>query len=161
MPSPRIVGRQRWSDLSGDFLANLIANLVGFVGNLLEQLLGIQSVEPDQLLALPQKPITTIPAGLYDLTPVNYYGTVVTHGYVSQPATQLIRLVDAQNGFNVTGSGIVAVIDTGVDINHPVLAPVLLPGYDFTRNQPGASEWLDVPQLQDGKQQRLSRQSSR
>jgi subtilisin family serine protease len=24
---------------------------------------------------------------------------------------------------------------------------VLLPGYDFTRNQPGASEWLDVPQL--------------
>jgi subtilisin family serine protease len=26
---------------------------------------------------------------------------------------------------------------------------VLLPGYDFTRNQPGASEFLDVPQLQD------------
>jgi subtilisin family serine protease len=127
---------------------NLIANLLGFVGNLLEQLLGIQSIEPDQLLGLPQKPITTIPAGLYDLTPVNYYGTVVIHGYVSQPATQLIRLVDAQNGFSVTGSGIVAVIDTGVDINHPVLAPVLLPGYDFTRNQPGASEWLDVPQLQ-------------
>jgi subtilisin family serine protease len=129
---------------------NLIANLLGFVGNLLESLLGIESVEADQLLALPQKPISTIPAGLYDLTPVNYYGTVVIHGYVAQPATQIIRLADAQNGFGVSGSGIVAVIDTGVDVNHPVLYPVLLPGYDFTRNQPGASEWLDVPQLENG-----------
>jgi subtilisin family serine protease len=129
---------------------NLIANLLGFVGNLLESLLGIESVEADQLLGLPQKPITTIPAGLYDLTPVNYYGTVVIHGYVAQPATQIIRLADAQNGFGISGSGIVAVIDTGVDVNHPVLYPVLLPGYDFTRNQPGASEWLDVPQLENG-----------
>jgi subtilisin family serine protease len=127
---------------------NLISNLLSFVGNLLEQLLGIESVEADRLLSMPQKPIATIPSGLYDTTPVNYYGTVVTHGYAAQPATQIIRLIDAQNGFNVTGSGIVAVIDTGVDTTHPVLAPVLLPGYDFTRNQPGASEWLDVPQLQ-------------
>jgi len=44
----------------------------------------------------------------------------------------------------------VAVIDTGVDINHPVLTSVLLPGYDFTRNQPGASEWLDVTGMQSG-----------
>jgi subtilisin family serine protease len=44
----------------------------------------------------------------------------------------------------------VAVIDTGVDTSHPVLYPVLLPGYDFTRNQPGASEWLDVPTLPNG-----------
>ena len=129
---------------------NLISNLLGFVGNLLEQLLGIESVEPDQLLPLPQASITTVPASLYNLTPVNYYGTVVPQGYVSQPATQIIRLVDAQNGFNVTGTGIVAVIDTGVDTTHPVLYPVLLPGYDFTRNQAGASEWLDVPQLQGG-----------
>lgn len=127
---------------------NLISNLLSFVGNLLEQLLGIESVEADRLLSMPQKPIATIPSGLYDTAPVNYYGTVVTHGYAAQPATQIIRLIDAQNGFNVTGSGIVAVIDTGVDTTHPVLAPVLLPGYDFTRNQPGASEWLDVPQLQ-------------
>jgi subtilisin family serine protease len=129
---------------------NLIANLLGFVGNLLEQLLGIQSVEADHLLALPQRTINTIPPGLYDTAPVNYYGTVVTHGYAAQRATQIIRLTDAQNGFNIAGSGIVAVIDTGVDVTHPVLTPVLLPGYDFTRNQPGASEWLDVPELQDG-----------
>jgi subtilisin family serine protease len=129
---------------------NLIQNLLGFLGNLLEELLGIQSVEADRLLPLPQKPINSIPAGLYDNAPVNYYGTIVTHGYATQPAAQIIRLTDAQNGFNLSGSGIVAVIDTGVDVNHPVLYPVLLPGYDFTRNQPGASEWLDVPQLQNG-----------
>lgn len=129
---------------------NLITNLLGFLGNLLEQLLGIQSVEADRLLPLPQKPINTIPYGLYDTSPVNYYGTVVTHGYAAQPAAQIIRLTDAQNGFNVAGTGIVAVIDTGVDVNHPVLSPILLQGYDFTRNQPGASEWLDVPQLQNG-----------
>src|SRR5580700_3580581 len=129
---------------------NLISNLLGFIGNLLEELLGIESVEADQLLALPQRPINTIPPGLYDTAPVNYYGTVVTHGYAAQPAAQIIRLTDAQNGFKVAGSGIVAVIDTGVDVTHPVLSPVLLEGYDFTRNQPGASEWLDVPQLQNG-----------
>jgi subtilisin family serine protease len=127
---------------------NLIQDLLSLVGNLLEELLGIQSVEADRLLALPQRPITSVPGSLYNLAPVNYYGTPVPQGYVSQPATQLIRLVDAQQGFNVTGTGIVAVIDTGVDTTHPVLYPVLLPGYDFTRNQPGASEWLDVPGLQ-------------
>jgi subtilisin family serine protease len=129
---------------------NLISNLLNGTINLLESLLGIKSIEADQLLPIPQKPISNIPAGLNDRTPVNYYGTLVWHGYAAQPAAQIIRLSDAQNGFNIGGSGIVAVIDTGVDTSHPVLQPVLLPGYDFTRNQPGASEWLDVPQLQNG-----------
>jgi len=129
---------------------NLITNLLNGTLNLLESLLGIKSIEPDQLLPIPQKPISNIPPGLNDRTPVNYYGTLVWHGYAAQPAAQIIRLSDAQNGFNIGGSGIVAVIDTGVDTSHPVLQPVLLPGYDFTRNQPGASEWLDIPQLQNG-----------
>jgi subtilisin family serine protease len=129
---------------------NLIANLLNGVVNLLESLLGIQSVEPDQLLPVPHPSINTIPSGLYDKAPVNYYGSVVWHGYATQPATQIIRLVDAQNGFRISGTGIVAVIDTGVDVNHPVLQSVLLPGYDFTRNQPGASEWLDVSGMQNG-----------
>ena len=128
---------------------NLIANLLNGVVNFLEALLGIQSVEPDQLLPVPHPPINNIPSGLHDRTPVNYYGTVVWHGYASQPAAHIIRLIDAQQGFNVSGTGIVAVIDTGVDTNHPVLVPVLLPGYDFTRNQTGASEWLDVPELRN------------
>jgi subtilisin family serine protease len=127
---------------------NLVTNLLNGTLNLLETLLGIKSIEPDRLLPIPQKPISSIPAGLNDQTPVNYYGTLVWHGYAAQPAAQIIRLADAQNGFNISGTGIVAVIDTGVDTSHPVLVPVLLPGYDFTRNQPGASEWLDVPQLQ-------------
>jgi subtilisin family serine protease len=129
---------------------NLITNLLNGTLNLLESLLGIKSIESDQLLPIPLKPISNFPPGLNDRTPVNYYGTLVWHGYAAQPAAQIIRLTDAQNGFNVSDTGIVAVIDTGVDTSHPVLQPVLLPGYDFTRNQAGASEWLDVPQLQNG-----------
>jgi hypothetical protein len=129
---------------------NLLANLVNGALNLVESLLGIVSVEADRLLPIPQRPLPSIPSGLYDTAPVNYYGTIVWHGYAAQPAAQIIRLQDAQNGFRIGGTGIVAVIDTGVDVNHPVLQAVLLPGYDFTRNQPGASEWLDVSEFQNG-----------
>jgi thermitase len=126
---------------------NLLVNLVNGTLNLLESLLGIVSVEADRVLPIPQRPLPSIPSGLYDTAPVNYYGTIVWHGYAAQPAGQIIRLQDAQNGFRISGTGVVAVIDTGVDVNHPVLKAVLLPGYDFTRNKPGASEWLDVSSL--------------
>ncbi len=129
---------------------NLLVNLLNGVGSLLQALLGIQSVEPDQVLPLPQVRLQQAPTGLSDTAPVNYYGSVVWHGYAAQPATYIIRLRDAQGGFGVAGKGIVAVIDTGVDPNHPALAPVLLQGYDFTRNQPGASEWADVAGLPNG-----------
>jgi subtilisin family serine protease len=129
---------------------NLLDNLVNGTLTLVESLLGIVSVEADRLLPIPQAPLPSIPSGLYDTAPVNYYGAVAWHGYVVQPAAQIIRLQDAQNGFRIGGSGIVAVIDTGVDVNHPVLSAVLVPGYDFTRNQPGASEWLDVSGLENG-----------
>ncbi len=125
-------------------------NLLSTTLTLAESLLGIVSIEADNLLPVPQTPLPSIPSGLYDTSPVNYYGTVAWHGYAAQPAAQIIRLSDAQNGFRVAGAGIVAVIDTGVDPNHPVLYPVLLQGYDFTRNQPGASEWLDVTGMQSG-----------
>jgi subtilisin family serine protease len=130
--------------------SNFLSNLVGGILNSLEQLLGIESVEPDQLLSVPVAPVSNAAPGLYDMTPVNYYGTVVWNGYVNQPATQIIELQNAQNGFHVSGTGIVADIDTGVDPTHPALYRVLLPGYDFTRNQPGASEWLDIPSMQNG-----------
>src|SRR5712664_4104956 len=76
--------------------SNILQTLVGGVVNLLEALLGIQSVEPDQLLPVPHPHINNIPPGLHDRTPVNYYGTVVWHGYASQPAAHIIRLIDAQ-----------------------------------------------------------------
>ena len=129
---------------------NFLANLVNGTLTLTETLLGIVSVEADRVLPVPLPPLPSIPYGLSDTAPVNYYGSVVWHGYAAQPATQIIRLQDAQNGFRIGGTGVVAVIDTGVDPNHPVLYPVLLQGYDFTRNQPGASEWLDVTGMQNG-----------
>jgi len=128
---------------------NILVNLINGTLNFVESLLGIVSIEADRLMPIPQPSVSGIPSGLNDRAPVNYYGTVVWHGYAAQPAAQIIRLQDAQNGFRISGTGVVAVIDTGVDVNHPVLQAVLLPGYDFTRNQPGASEWLDVSGLQN------------
>ena len=86
------------------------------------------------------------PAGLYDSAPVTYFGSTVWDGYVNQPAARIVRLADAQDIFNVTGAGTVAVIDTGIDPSHPAFANVLVSGYDFTRNVAGGSELNDVQQ---------------
>ena len=124
----------------------LIPDLLAAVLRLVD---GILDAEPDQSMMIPPNPANqtnsnTPPAGLWDTTPVNYYGTNVMHGYVSQPAAQIIRLSQAQKAFNVSGSGIIADIDTGVDPNHPALKSVLLNGYDFTRNLAGGSEMRDI-----------------
>ncbi|HUK54068.1 MAG TPA: S8 family serine peptidase [Candidatus Binatia bacterium] len=148
-----LLGCQVQGSLDGTLGLTYLVNSNGILSpvvNLLESLLGIVSIEPDQVLTLPQPAQPGVPTGLSDTAPVNYYGSIVWHGYVAQPAAQIVRLVDAQSSFGLTGTGIVAVIDTGVDPNHPALAPVLLQGYDFTRNQPGASEWLDVTGTQNG-----------
>src|SRR6266404_3778645 len=121
--------------------------------NLLGSTVGIVDAEADQLFSLVGglNQVTTPPAGLSDTTPVNYSGSTVWDGYVNQPAAQMVlRVSQAQSTFQVTGRGIVADIDTGVDPNHPALQPVLLisqstgcSGYDFTRNQPCGSEMTD------------------
>jgi len=129
---------------------NLLTQLLNPVLNLLESLLGIQSVEADQVLSIPGVALMSGAPGLSDSAPVNYYGTIVWHGYVTQPAAEIINLQTAQSSFQVSGTGIVADIDTGVDPLHPALMPVLLQGYDFTRAQPGASEWLDVNGTSNG-----------
>jgi hypothetical protein len=113
--------------------------------NLLRATPGIVNAELDQVISLVGglNAVTTPPAGLTDSTPVNYFGTTVWNGYANQPASGIVHVQDAQNTFQVSGKGIVADIDTGVDPNHPALKSVLLAGYDFTRNQPGGSEMTD------------------
>ena len=117
-------------------------SLLNLVGNPL----GIIDAEVDQLLTLVgglNQASTPYPAGLSDTKPISYSGSTVWDGYVNQPAASIVRVSAAQTMFNVMGRGVVADIDTGVDPNHPALKPVLLPGYDFTRNQPGGSEMTD------------------
>src|SRR5439155_1182418 len=78
--------------------------------NLLGSTVGIVDAEADQLLNLVggQNQVTTPPAGLSDTTPVNYSGSTVWNGYVSQPAANIVRVSAAQTTFNVMGRGIVA-----------------------------------------------------
>jgi len=118
---------------------------------LLQGLTGFVSAEVDQVLNL---------VGLANLVPSPISGTLLSdrtlvlypansttmvwNSYATQPAASVVEVQQAQNTFNVTGTGIVADIDTGVDPNHPALQGVLLPGYDFTRNQPGGSELTDL-----------------
>jgi subtilisin family serine protease len=120
-------------------------SVLSFIGKLNLQL-GIVSVELDQVGRLLGTSGSQIPAELYDRTPVWYYNSYVWHGYLSQVPNQLIRTADTQSKFGVSGDGIVAIIDTGVDTSHPVLKPVLVSGYDFTRNTNGGNEKGDVTQ---------------
>jgi energy-coupling factor transporter transmembrane protein EcfT len=102
--------------------------------------------ELDQLLSLlgGLNAVTTPPTALSDSAPITYYNSTVWNGYANQPAAQKVRVAAAQSQFQVAGTGIVADIDTGIDPNHPAFAGVLLQGYDFTRNQQGASELSDL-----------------
>lgn len=118
---------------------------------LLNGVTGFVSAEADQLLNLVGGLNTVpspLPAGLLaDRSTVVYpanSSTTAWNAYVNQPAAGVVNLQNAQNTFHVFGTGIIADIDTGVDPNHPALQGVLLPGYDFTRNQAGGSEMNDL-----------------
>jgi subtilisin family serine protease len=111
----------------------------------LESLSGVVDAEIDQLLKV-QQSSGTVPEGLYDSSSVNYFGATVWEGYVDQTAAQIVEIQKAQSKFNVTGAGIVAVIDTGIDPSHPAFANTIVSGYDFTRNSAGGSERNDVQQ---------------
>ena len=107
--------------------------------------LGIVDAEIDQVVNTQAAYAGPAPSYLTDEKPTSYYGATVWHGYVAQPANQLIRTSSTQSTFHVTGSGVtVAVIDTGVDPTNPVLQNLLVSGYDFTRNMNGGSEKSDV-----------------
>jgi subtilisin family serine protease len=122
-----------------------ILNPVTFILKLLLQP-GIVGVEIDQNSKVTAASAGSVPPALTDNAPYNYYGATVKHGYVFQPATSIVGLGSTQAKWGTTGAGTVAIIDTGVDPDHPVLKPVLIPGYDFTRNANGANEKGDVSQ---------------
>lgn len=76
---------------------------------------------------------------------VMFYGASVLSFYTAQPAAAITRLPNAQQQFNASGVGVVAIIDTGIDPTHQVLQSSIIPGYDFVHNIPGtASEWVDL-----------------
>jgi subtilisin family serine protease len=100
---------------------------------------GVVDAESDQM-AQTSTSRYTIPKSLSDTQPVSYFGQTVARGYITQPAVQIIDLSHAQSTFHVKGAGIVAVIDTGIDPNQPVLKNSLVPGYDFTRNLEGEGD---------------------
>jgi thermitase len=91
---------------------------------------------------LDQSPVSILDA-LSAPTVVNFGGTQVWSQYAYQNATNAIRLDDRGSA---TGDGVVvAIIDTGVDPHHPVLASSLVAGYDFINDVEGpGSEWADV-----------------
>ena len=126
------------------FLVTVNTLNLGHVLSLLPLQLGILSIEVDQLLSMTSPLLGPIPQELDDTFPVMYYQGMVWHGYLTQEANQIIRTSQTQSAFRVSGSGIVAVIDTGIDPHHPAFASVLLPGYDFTRNTTGADETGDL-----------------
>ena len=115
--------------------------------SLLRPLPGILDAEVDQLISvvggLNVVP-TPLPAGLLsDRSLVSSCSSSqVWNSYSNQPAATIVHVHEAQAQF--CGAGVVADIDTGIDPNHPAFTGVLLPGYDFTRNQSGASELNDL-----------------
>jgi subtilisin family serine protease len=114
--------------------------------DILRLLPGIVDAEVDQLLSLVgglNVVPTTLPSGLLsDRSPASICGSTVWDSYANQAASTIVQVPTAQQQF--CGAGVVADIDTGVDPSHPAFAGVLLTGYDFTRNQPGASELNDL-----------------
>jgi subtilisin family serine protease len=116
--------------------------------------LSVVAFEPEQRLALPElngatqatltQSTTSILDSLAGRTLVSFFGSTVPSNYTTQTATGIIRLSDARTATRLTGSGVVAIIDTGADPDHPALAGVLVPGYDFIRDVAGFSELADL-----------------
>ncbi len=126
-----------------NLLGTPLSGLTGFLDaevNQLLNLVGLTNLVPSPLSPSLMSDRTSVPY------PANSSTQTAWNSYVNQPAASIVGIQNAQKIFNVTGNGIVADIDTGVDPNHPVLQPVLVPGdgYDFTRNQPGGSEMNDL-----------------
>lgn len=111
------------------------------------------SLEPNRRLLLPELEgnprilrlsTTAARQALQNTSFVSFYGDRVWGSYPSQAAARIVRTPEVHRSL-ATGTGVVAVIDTGIDPEHPALKRVLTPGFDFIRNVPGfPSELLDL-----------------
>jgi subtilisin family serine protease len=127
---------------------------VNSVENEVESDLRVSGFEPDQIASLPElngltqatltQSNTSILDSLSGVTAVTFFGSTVPSNYTTQAATNIIRLNDARTATHLTGSGVVGIIDTGADPNHPALLPALVAGYDFTREAASFSEFNDL-----------------
>src|ERR1700748_2174370 len=91
--------------------------------------------EPEQRASLPeltgltQPTLTQSTTSILDTLPgrtlVSFFGSTVPSNSTTQSATTIIRLNDARNATHLTGAGVIGIIDTGADPNHPALLPAL------------------------------------
>jgi subtilisin family serine protease len=120
----------------------LLTNTVTF----LMKVLGLVSIEPDLPVSALQddwdgnQASAAVLNALNRREPMDYHGTTVWEGYLDQTATGIFGLRYAHCAEGLTGAGTVAVIDTGVDLEHAALEAVLTPGYDFVSNAPGGGD---------------------
>ena len=63
----------------------------------------------------------------------------VWRGYARQEAASLVRSRSAQSSYPGAGA-VVAIIDSGIDPDHPLFEGHTVPGYDFLLEQQGLSE---------------------
>ena len=138
----------------------LVRGLLNNTVNFLLSLLGLAQIEEDlpvtvaengwgsdqATTAVLDQQTTAVLDQLWDRTSMSYYGSTAWQSYLRQPAAQIIRLRDTHCDLRSTGGGIVAVIDTGVDVDHPTLKPFLVQGVDFTGGTGNGDEKNGVTQ---------------
>lgn len=108
------------------------------------------SLEPNRVVVLPElngnpsrliRSRTVAQAAANNRT-TSYHGDTVLAAYSSQAAMATVRVRDVHSSL-AQGTGVVAVIDTGVDPSHPALRRHLVTGYDFVRNRSGLPNEMD------------------
>jgi len=128
--------------------------------NFLLSLLGLAQIEEDLQVTVAEngwgsdqattavldQQTTAVLDQLWDRTSMSYYGSTAWQSYLRQPAAGIIRVRDTHCDLRSTGGGVVAVIDTGVDLDHPTLKPFLVQGVDFTGGTGNGDEKNGVTQ---------------
>ena len=110
----------------------------------------VQSAETDSAVQLPgitaARPVHPASAGgapaPISSSMVRYFTTNAPSAYVGQPAGNVVNLVKA-HGLATGDGAVIATIDTGADLTHPVLQGSLSWGWDFVHNVPGGMELAD------------------